>query len=263
MADELTDSNHEAALRTSQGLCCQPFWLSLLSSFTIDRKNFYPQRLCSFLSAAGCHESVLWQNCCYLCKPDDLYSCDGIKRLKLQKLRNEAHDASINPLQEGKVAFSEALKEPFSTDTNHVPGVKDVETSDHILKKRKTGEQGCLPVFPKINMDWGLPDDECPQPPTVTSKEPLTSWDSYYKYMNIKPSSPIALLMHFPLTLYLGLWLSRESGNQKMPDKNLKIHYLGPREELAILEVFQQLYHLTPGRNSCMILRNSFLWHFL
>lgn len=239
-------------LRATIVFTCGKFILS----FHVDDNHFHPHRLCSFLSAIGCHDMPLWQICCFLCKPEDLNSYGGIKRLKLHKQEKQIVCTPSNPPQEGNESLSEISKDPFSMDSKNVAGSAELGTLDHAFKKRKTGEHSCFPVFVhsnEQNVGWGLPADDCPQPPTVPSQEPLTSWSCYYWHMGIKPSSPIALLLHFPLTLYLGFCMSRESRlniHQQMPNANLRIHYLGPREELSILEIFQELLHLIPGSQS-------------
>ncbi|PWA97060.1 Zinc finger, MYND-type [Artemisia annua] len=59
--------------------------------------------------------------------------------------------------------------------------------------------------------------------------------------------SPVALLLHWPLTIYQAIQLT--SAKQLIPETmdELCIHYLGPERELHQLAVFGELHALLPG----------------
>ncbi|XP_062111786.1 uncharacterized protein LOC133823180 isoform X5 [Humulus lupulus] len=94
---------------------------------------------------------------------------------------------------------------------------------------------------------WNLPDIMCPCNETVSSpSKHFCTWKEYYEWRYIPLDSPVALLLHWPLTIYhatqTGLGSRISETNQK-----LHIHYLGPEKELLQLAVFAELHALFPG----------------
>lgn len=74
----------------------------------------------------------------------------------------------------------------------------------------------------------------------------LNSWLDYYRLRNIPDSSPAALLLTFPLTLYFALvnygavpWTVSQ-----MLDKPLRIDIVGAEKELNFLDLFQEVAFL-------------------
>ncbi|XP_050129777.1 uncharacterized protein LOC126606427 isoform X3 [Malus sylvestris] len=102
----------------------------------------------------------------------------------------------------------------------------------------------------RLNSSWDLSNTFCPcTEPSVMISECLTSWKEYYEWRSIPLHSPVALLLHWPLTIYyatqvagLGSWTSGIS-------EKLYIHYLGPEKELLQLSLFSELHALFPNRN--------------
>ena len=80
----------------------------------------------------------------------------------------------------------------------------------------------------------------------------LSSWEEYYAYRGLPPSSPCALLLHYPLTLYhlltsfLKLDVDRPSAGSSDPRKVL-VHWVGAERELDIIPLFAELALLLPG----------------
>ncbi|XP_028801900.1 zinc finger MYND domain-containing protein 15, partial [Neltuma alba] len=86
----------------------------------------------------------------------------------------------------------------------------------------------------------------CSGPESAISEE-LHSWEDYCKWRCIPLDSPVALLLHWPLTVYHALQLVGITiPNPEINDK-LYIHYLGPEKELLQLVVFGELRALFPG----------------
>ncbi|XP_027361341.1 zinc finger MYND domain-containing protein 15 isoform X2 [Abrus precatorius] len=95
-----------------------------------------------------------------------------------------------------------------------------------------------------LNNGWDLPRNLCPCWPDTTVSEKLHNWRDYYKWRCIPLDSPVALLLHWPLTIYHAAQLV--GLNPEVRDK-LYIHYLGPEKELLQLAVFGELLALFPG----------------
>ncbi|KAL4586891.1 hypothetical protein LXL04_011538 [Taraxacum kok-saghyz] len=95
---------------------------------------------------------------------------------------------------------------------------------------------------------WSLSNklSPCKGPLCILNKQ-LTSWNDYYEWRGIPLHSPVALLLHWPLTIYQSIQLAL--ANQLIPETNdeLWIHYLGPELELYKLAVFGELHALLPG----------------
>ncbi|KAL5725306.1 hypothetical protein ACHQM5_008463 [Ranunculus cassubicifolius] len=95
--------------------------------------------------------------------------------------------------------------------------------------------------------DWSLPNGSCPcYEPVNSISMPLTSWKDYYEWRCLPLFSPVALLLHWPLTLYHAVQFARSRLISSVSDK-LHIHYLGPEKELHQLAVFAELQALFPG----------------
>jgi hypothetical protein len=75
----------------------------------------------------------------------------------------------------------------------------------------------------------------------------LQSWAEYYRLRDIAPSSPAALLLTFPLTLY---WSIVEYGEvpctvaHAILKRPLRIHIVGAEKELFFLDMFQETSYL-------------------
>ncbi|KIJ45180.1 hypothetical protein M422DRAFT_207452 [Sphaerobolus stellatus SS14] len=116
--------------------------------------------------------------------------------------------------------------------------------------------------LPDEKAGWKLPDEEIPwltfneehkppaYPPTFED-----NWKSYYEWRGLPLSSPAALLLHWPLTVYS--LLKQLKLVPKLPTdlsdsvatsrRSLLIHYLGVEEELDYLPVFSELAFLFPN----------------
>ncbi len=76
----------------------------------------------------------------------------------------------------------------------------------------------------------------------------LSSWNEYYKLRNLSPSSPVALLCTFPLTIYYAI---EQFGSvpvtvARMLKRPLRIHVVGAEKEMNFLDLFQELAYLLP-----------------
>lgn len=98
------------------------------------------------------------------------------------------------------------------------------------------------------NEGWHLPSSLCPcSDPSVLISEDLYSWKDYYEWRCIPLDSPVALLLHWPLTVY---YATQVIGIKRLiPEGSnvLCIHYLGPEKELQQLAVFGELRALFSG----------------
>jgi hypothetical protein len=76
----------------------------------------------------------------------------------------------------------------------------------------------------------------------------LSSWRDYYQLRNLSPSSPIALLCTFPLTIYHAI---EQFGHvpvavARMLQRPLRIHVVGAEKEINFLDLFQEVGFLLP-----------------
>ncbi|KAK1365803.1 zinc finger MYND domain-containing protein 15 [Heracleum sosnowskyi] len=95
---------------------------------------------------------------------------------------------------------------------------------------------------------WSLAAVLCPcGGPLSPLQKQLDTWEDYYEWRCIPLHSPVAILLHLPLTLYWAaqLTLARSLNLEGIADLN--IHYLGPDKELSQLDVFSELRALFPG----------------
>ncbi|XP_058193260.1 uncharacterized protein LOC131310320 isoform X2 [Rhododendron vialii] len=95
---------------------------------------------------------------------------------------------------------------------------------------------------------WNLSSICCPcRGPSLPTPKHLLSWKEYYEWRCIPFYSPVALLLHWPLTLYHAIRLAAARNLIPEFSNELYIHYLGPEKELAQLAVFGELNSLFPG----------------
>lgn len=118
-----------------------------------------------------------------------------------------------------------------------------------ITSKASDGE-GLQAEFLKTDGSWNLPGEMCPcrEPQSLLSIV-LSSWADYYSWRCLPLDSPVALLLHWPLTIYYALQLITSRLQNIIPSSGheLRIHYLGPEKELHQLPVFGELCALFPG----------------
>ncbi|XP_076892845.1 uncharacterized protein LOC143544690 [Bidens hawaiensis] len=95
---------------------------------------------------------------------------------------------------------------------------------------------------------WSLPNRLCPcRGPLSILKKQLCSWSEYYEWRGISLDSPVALLLHWPLTMYQAIQLAFGKQLTNETTDELCIHYLGPERELYQTAVFGELHALLPG----------------
>ena len=74
--------------------------------------------------------------------------------------------------------------------------------------------------------------------------EPPRSWADYYSLRRLPPTSPLALLLSWPMTVLHALSLVGLATETSRP---LTVHYLGPEKEVMFLHVFRELAFLMPS----------------
>ncbi|CAN6448521.1 unnamed protein product [Victoria cruziana] len=96
---------------------------------------------------------------------------------------------------------------------------------------------------------WFLSKELCPcSEPSSELPKILSTWKEYYEWRSLPLSSPVALLLHWPLSIYYGIQLANR-GISPPSSGELRIHYLGPEKELHQLPAFGELRVLFPGVN--------------
>ncbi|XP_035816515.1 MYND finger family protein isoform X2 [Zea mays] len=99
-----------------------------------------------------------------------------------------------------------------------------------------------------VEAEWNLQSSLCPcaEPKNPVSSA-LASWEAYYQWRSLPLHSPVAVLLHWPLTLYHCVQLSRTQTPRYDGQDTLCIHYLGPEKELLQLAAFGELRALFPS----------------
>ena len=69
---------------------------------------------------------------------------------------------------------------------------------------------------------------------------------SYYDLRSLPPDSPLALLLHFPLTLFYGLqrFAKVQLTVAGMLGKRIAVHVVGVEKELNFLDMFDEVFAL-------------------
>nr|XP_011463402.1 PREDICTED: zinc finger MYND domain-containing protein 15 isoform X2 [Fragaria vesca subsp. vesca] len=102
----------------------------------------------------------------------------------------------------------------------------------------------------RLDNTWDLGSTLCPcNEPAFTLSKHLISWKEYYDWRSIPLHSPVALLLHWPLTIYYATQLTQVADSGSLTsgiNGKLHIHYLGPEKELLQLYVFSELHALFP-----------------
>uniref|UniRef100_A0A2P2KD88 MYND-type domain-containing protein n=1 Tax=Rhizophora mucronata TaxID=61149 RepID=A0A2P2KD88_RHIMU len=95
---------------------------------------------------------------------------------------------------------------------------------------------------------WDLSSDLCPSHGPLSSiSKHLKSWKDYYEWRCIPLHSPVALLLHWPLTVYHATQIASVRSLTVESCNKLCIHYLGPEKELLQLSAFGELCALFNG----------------
>ncbi|XP_035842635.1 uncharacterized protein LOC110921720 isoform X2 [Helianthus annuus] len=141
-------------------------------------------------------------------------------------------------------------QEEGSTDTLEIPcsynGLRRVGDSqvDYALvknlrcsKKKKNSYNGFLSCNTKT---------QYAEPLSILKKRSC-SWSDYYEWRGIPLDSSVALLLHWPLTIYQAIQLAFAKQPIIETTDKLCIHYLGPERELYQTAVFGELHALLPG----------------
>jgi hypothetical protein len=109
--------------------------------------------------------------------------------------------------------------------------------------------------------DWCLPAEECPPSHPVSSAadaKRIVDWGSYYGARGIAFTSPVALILHFPLTVLHVLRLLEARGRVRLnPGDEVRLHLIGVAQELDQRHAFRELAHCLPG----VTLRLAFVGH--
>jgi hypothetical protein len=93
------------------------------------------------------------------------------------------------------------------------------------------------------NPHCSVPNPLSGVPWTPRAAGPLRSWAAYYAWRGLTSDSHVALLLSWPLTVYLCLLQLGLTGLQRP----VSVHYLGPEKEVMLLPLFlQALAELLP-----------------
>ncbi|KAF3331949.1 Zinc finger MYND domain-containing protein 15 [Carex littledalei] len=114
-------------------------------------------------------------------------------------------------------------------------------------------ECSCLFKLPSVDLSsdsWCLLSQLCPcTGPETDLKTPIKSWKEYYEWRRLPLHSPVAVLLHWTLTVYHSIQLCQAQTPLSEAGDELHIHYLGPEREIQQIPVFSELTALLPGVN--------------
>ncbi|KAA8529511.1 hypothetical protein F0562_033690 [Nyssa sinensis] len=98
----------------------------------------------------------------------------------------------------------------------------------------------------RLMKGWNLSNNLCPcRGPLSPIPKQLCSWKDYYEWRCIPLHSPVALLLHWPLTIYHAIQLA--AARDLIPEFCFMNQILkGPEKELLELAVFGELHALFP-----------------
>ncbi|XP_058072521.1 uncharacterized protein LOC131221322 [Magnolia sinica] len=121
---------------------------------------------------------------------------------------------------------------------------------------------GLLPVKGGGALDsWGsLDDGDYPPDSPFDGRDKncnpilLSGWSEYYNLRSLPLSSPVAVLLSYPLTVYHILTaLSIGCKNLLLKGREVIVHYLGPEGELDWMPAFTEIGHLLNGSGNVQI----------
>jgi hypothetical protein len=128
----------------------------------------------------------------------------------------------------------------------------DSRSAQHVdASVRRSFAEGFAPVRP-IPSDRRVSPDDLARMDNLSMNAcgfvQITTWEDYYKLRDIPLSSPVALLLTFPLTIYFAI----EKFGQvpvtvaRMLNRPLRVHVVGVEKEMNFLDIFREIGHLLP-----------------
>ncbi|CAA7014379.1 unnamed protein product [Microthlaspi erraticum] len=168
------------------------------------------------------------------------------------------HKEECERLEEQMRRVDQLIDFPFTfTDEATIQISQNQENRCSFLSKRELHNLGMWMYECKCgssayhsfgNESWHLPSSSCPcRGPLSPVTNQLCSWMEYYEWRKIPLDSPVALLLHWPLTIYHAIQTIGMENLTLQITNELRIHYLGPQKELGQLGVFTELQALFPG----------------
>lgn len=121
------------------------------------------------------------------------------------------------------------------------------------ITQRRSYQEGFFPLTdtdipPEEPLRYDHPDVVRSSSNTYLGLAGLSSWQEYYKFRGINQSSPAALLLTFPLTIYYGIvrYGSVPLTVARMMNRPMRIHVVGIEKELNFLDLFREVGFLLP-----------------
>lgn len=118
-------------------------------------------------------------------------------------------------------------------------------------KKRRAYKEGFAPVT-LIPLDERVSNDDNTRldlvPRNACGLLYFNSWNEYYRYRSIPLSSPVALLLTFPLSIYYAIVKFGEVPVTvaRMLRRPLRIHVVGVEKEMNFIDLFREVGYLLP-----------------
>ncbi|KAK0440765.1 hypothetical protein EV421DRAFT_762322 [Armillaria borealis] len=113
-----------------------------------------------------------------------------------------------------------------------------------------------LGELPEEKAGWKLPDDEIPWLKDARMKVPAfpatfeDSWKGYYEWRQLPLDSPAALLLHWPMSMFMclrELGFVEEVPKLDAPRRELRVHCVGAAREMTVIPLFGELALLLPN----------------
>ncbi|KAK9806175.1 hypothetical protein WJX72_004469 [[Myrmecia] bisecta] len=205
-------------------------------------------------------EPILCQNCLamYYCSPKHqkrhwkMGHKDECQRMasqmqRCQELARFPFTFAAAPATPGQVDLSQAKTPSVQSVMSHC----DTEASSiHMPEKPSCTSQGAMPETPAdLSALCGMDPCEVPcwqLPVTLLLGTDITDWASYCKARGLTLSSPVAVLLHVPLTLF---WILQQLHKRRpllQSGRQLVIHIIGVQREVDQWPILLELSALLP-----------------
>jgi hypothetical protein len=138
------------------------------------------------------------------------------------------------------------------------------------VSKRMSYQEGFVNIGPnllpkEVNVNYSVAASISAVKANEQGLLSLNSWEDYYKVREIPLSSPVALLMTFPLTIYYAIQKYGEVPItvSRMLRRPLRVHVVGVEKELNFLDLFSEVGYLLPPDFSVSFLHCYSMFSFM
>jgi hypothetical protein len=168
--------------------------------------------------------------------------------LQLLTRENELSEEPYREFLEEHLGQSQNESSWWRTETDGWAGGQSASAKMVDPSTRRSYEEGFAPVIDIPPQERPSDHDTAGFPVTKMGFLKISTWEDYYQLRHIPLSSPVALLLTFPLTLYhaIATFGHVPVTVARMLKRPLRLHLVGVEKELNFLDLFQELGYLLP-----------------